>query len=420
MTDLDVNTNEGFEAALKASAAQSTEEPPAEGRRDRPDTDSPLRVIKDVLGGEAEAPTIRKGLTMEGDVEPEVDYSDPAVQRDLIKKTDELLGQDFKPAAERRAQAAEGTAAEQLFHRIREDGASDDDLAEAGAYWHGRNPEGLRDYLAELHAQELDERSEWLDEDEQYGEKMNEPTEAQLLAQQIADQLNAEQHQALGAELLDKRTQLAAAEEDLRGKALEELLAGVPDTQRDDLLTEIGAVGPILAAMRTEEVIRRLGGDATSVADQAFAADLVRPFGEVPAEEVGVHLARQLALHQATIRQKVTEDFHREVFNVPLPSISEGLETPETRMAKLMERELALDESPTFDVTLDDLRKVGAPKAARVGDLRRAVSSEFKLSDGLTGSNGKPIHVDDATGARERFEREQAEEAARMRQVAGR
>jgi hypothetical protein len=412
-----------FNALTAAQAAKdkadTPSEPAAEERRDRPDLDSPLRVARDVLGGEAEAPTIQAGLTVEGEPgEPEPDYNDPAVQADLIRRSDELLGQDFKPAAVRRAEAAEGMAAEQLFHRLREDGADDAELSDAAVYWHGRDPAGLAEYLSEAHHQELDERSEWLDQDEDWSAEMDAPTEAQLLAQQIADQLNAEQHEALGAELLEKRTQLSAAEDDLRGKALEELLAGVPDAKRDDLLTDLGAIGPILSAMGSEELIFRLGGDPTSVSDQAFAADLARSFSDVPAEEVGTHLARQLALHQATIRQKVTEDFHRAVFNAPLPSISEGLETPETRMAKLMERELALD-SPTFDVTLDDLRKVGAPKSKRVGDLRRELASEFSLSDGLT-SKGKPTTIDRATGADERFKREQAEEAARMRQIAGR
>jgi len=444
----DVNTEAGFTEALAAQAGKTPAEPeaaPADTEpRTRPEQDSALRVVQDVLEDDDSNRPVSEGLAFGNESDErtpvfQIHNPDGSLDRTFEKQDDGQAYLDAENAridAEARTAQAHSLLLERNVEQLIEDGYADTDppLIEAATDWARRDAAGFVAWLNEEAERERYELSERLDDYDLSAEELAdemarieaEPTEADQLRAVVEAQLREEHKDALVSEIAQTQTQLSEKEDRARGGELVHLFAGMSEAEREQAVDDLAGAATLFQSLGPEEMVLRLGGDPTRVDDLMVAADLCRPIEAVPAESYGEHIARVSAVVNAVRRQVATEKFHEALLNEPDSTIASGLETPIDRQNKLLEEFLYAEDTPAYNLRIEDLKKIGPRRAATVGDLRREVAAAPKLLDGLT-SNGKPTTPDDliARGdgfksARDKHEHEQKETRRRDQALFGR
>lgn len=423
----DPNTDRGFAEAVATQAGKSLDEPDASTEktietREHPETDSQLTVHSDVLRQD-DGFSLRDGLEIDG-TEParkEVwnvhDASDPSqVERTFDREEDAAA---FVDAENRAANAeianrnAQSALLRSQVERLVEDGyePTDPPLVEAVKDWAKVDPTGVGAALSEAAEAERYALSNDLDnydlDDEELAAELarieSEPTWADQLRSLVSSHIQHEELSDLSAQAAKLRAHIAAKENEARGTAISEQLAHLNDAQAEKVATWIGSANAVLAGLNEAEIVRQLGGDPENPDDLAFASDLRRPLAQIPAEEFPAALARLKAVAEAADKDKRTRGFHAELLNTPDGTISSGLEDSNTRLARLMEFDLAADAPRGLGITIGELRKIKPRHAKTVGEFRHEIASSFSLNDGLTDGKGRPTTADDAIAISEGF-----------------
>jgi hypothetical protein len=412
-------SNEALAARESAAPAERTPEPAHDLS-----LDSDESIVRSLVAPEV-SKKIADGLTTDGGFEPERDkYGNTAEDRARIHEEFEAVRPEIeRQSAERQLAALQGAALE-TYNDAVESGDEDERLA-AALDLRALDPEMFMRVIRSEHERELGDRQDELDFyggdesfAENYDEVMSEPTSALDLAEEVEagyltikrtlerDQLDAERKQILTDRYGDEALENLEMYEMLRENVLEKP-------------AEI--LGTNESAVRIHEHLSK----APSLLQQS-PKDMERSlkFLEAIADEY-------LSVEQRDKREQATRTFHESILRAPSTSVSEGLETEQSRMTRAIQEQNALlrADQPAkplnadkvaaraFDIPVDKPRR----RRETAEEVRRSVAapSSRSVEAGLT-HNGKKTSSADIIARAQGFksasdqrEYERREESAR-------
>lgn len=390
-----VNDNSGD--AFEDFVAQQAGKEPAAKTPAAP-VDPGSDTAEQIAAGLLETPAsnqIPDGLTVETPPKPEAPAPEPVELSESDQAIYDRAGRELK--AERlelqAGREALSTLAEFDYTARIEDAATEDELVEAVADYRSRvsedvASEALWDLAAALSA--ADPESEEDDDLDEIGAVY------ELLDGRVR-QFEAEQRAAESGEMAEKLLPLAA----------EQRVKDLGDTYtswlRDKGFTEA-------------EGEQRLNAVRETLAEEGIdLSQLIQRPDFDPGQNFYDLLNTAEAADHGARKAEAIRAFQEEVLGATSTNVGEGL-TQQTPWGPMRLQDLRIPDVPQGQVNKLAQRRAAA-RQVTAESIRKSVAEPdgTSVASGFTGPDGKPLHVDDATGARERFRRQLEDDAARTR-----
>jgi hypothetical protein len=379
-------SDDAFNELVKAGASQNATETVEEPSRCAdPGEDSAERIIWDVLGPDT-LPTVQAGLTIHDPSVPKAGV--PERPRELSPESRRLVESAVEEQRQDNADREE-LAGHRFLMRC-EDATGDHDVLVALAELRRVAPEGYEAALWDL-AQDVSGIDPELDE--------GDVDAMQTLAGTLEELETSVERVEAEARLEEAERLIAGLTEENNRKTIESQRRAVREWQDDQGLSSAQARARIEAAESFSRNV--LGIELSRLTDsKEFKA--------------------ALAVADATLRESETMErtraINQQLLDTPSTSIGDGLThfSALGRWERLNGVNLADELGPPVP---SPQRIVARASARRVtgAEIRGAVTETTSTSvrEGLRGPSGRPISIDEASGARRRFEQEQIEARAR-------
>jgi hypothetical protein len=373
----DINTDAGFEEYVARQAeAQTADDPEAESAQPYdPAGDTPSEILAGVLDPQVGSPTVREGLTVEGGPQP-TEYKLSPENQALLDKLEREEAADVA-----RVQAdLDEVEYRRALDVVGDYEATDEERLAALLNLREKAPDMYVGFLRRMDDEVIDRLAEIdpegdLDESRLPGTQVDE----------IVNLADAHLRRAQSEEMIGKlKTHIASKQVEAIRSAFE--AEGVTDPSE---VAELWLIH--------RELFAQIGLD---------------PFSLEPHELKGAIEVLNATSEELASEQRKTA-FRSELLNAPDTSISAGLEVlgPNGYMP--------LQPRPSPFVSSEGrehrivARATAKNRPMTKGEFRRAIVEPERATLRYTTDDGTPISVDDATGARERHERDQRERRAR-------
>jgi hypothetical protein len=353
-------------------------------KRDDPASHDFNRVVQGLAAEVHGSRDIRAGLTFQGEADGEPDYSDPDVQERILRDSEKrLTDSGYYNRKQSREQEVRDALAERDFSHAVRDAETEDEVLSALHQLRGKAPEAYEAELCEMTKRYAGDPGE-MGEDE-----LDEFSSALDTLDNAVRRFGA---------AADYNRDLARYNE-LQHK----YTAQRAELQREKVLDYFKRAG-----VSQQEALPRLEGAARLAAETGIDLNSIEPDDPRFAEVLSVFDASNVEARRA----EATHAFQQSVLNAETKDIGSGLEyVGPFGAVPAQPRQLPQTELDPSRINARADRRV-----KRGVDIRRAIAApdERDWKRGLT-ANGKPVSLDDASGATERAKQQQADELARSK-----